>query len=114
MNTSDISLTSRYDEFEQPGIAVIKTVQVIMMIIGTGVIMLYFFNLWNYLIKRKKYKDVSILLFYMNALLALLMIMIRTYFVPIRNYCNIYIILLTYGIPLCNLNLGICQACMLT
>ena len=114
MNVTDISLLSRYDEFDHSEATVIKVFQVVAEVIGVFTLLLYFFNLWNYLIKRKKYRDISILLFYVNALLAILMIMIRTYFVPVRNYCNVYIILLTYGIPLCNLNLGICQACMLT
>ena len=108
MNVTDIQLLSRYDEFDESEIKVIKVLQTVAEIIGCFTLLLYFFNLWNYLIKRKKYKDISILLFYANALFAILMIMIRTYFVPVRNYCNIYIILLTYGIPLCNLNLGIC------
>ena len=108
MNLGDISDLNRYDEFSDSRTTILKSTQVIIIIIGVIVLLLCLFNIWTYLLKHKKYRDVSILLFYVNALADILMMMIRTYFVPVRNYCKLTMIILNYGIPLLNLNLGIC------
>ena len=114
MNSDTPLGEDKYDIFTDTERVVLQVTQVIVFLIGILVLILCLFNVKNYLISQKRYRDISTSLFYLSAFTVTVLILVQTYFVPIRDYCLLGMIFITYGIPLLNLNLGICQACMLT
>ena len=71
-------------------------------------------NVWYYLVKQKRYTDPSTVLFYFNALIIILEVVRETINVGAKDICPFSEIIDNYGDQMLNLNLGICQASMIT
>ena len=93
----------------------IDITQIIIFVISGAISTLLVINVYSYLLKLSRYKDPSILLFYLNSVFIIFAIIMetadRTYDLKI---CPFSIIIDSYTSHSLNLNLGICQACMLT
>ena len=93
----------------------IDITQVIIFVISAAISIILVINVFNYLLKINRYKDPSILLFYLNSVFIIFAIVMET---ADRTYdlgiCPFSIIIDSYTSHSLNLNLGICQACMLT
>ena len=86
----------------------IAATQIIIFILGGLLLFLWMFNFVNYIIKRKRYQEISILLFYLNAVIIIIEVLIDTCFVPDTDFCAYQQILGVYGTQILFLNLGIC------
>ena len=88
----------------------------LIIIISAGILsVILFINIYNYLLKNGRYKDPSILLFYLNSTMIIFVVAFET---SNESYgwkiCPVSVIIDNYLSHSLNLNLGICQACMLT
>ena len=92
----------------------ITVTKVIIFILGSMLLILCAWNVYNYLIKQNKYKQITLSLFYVTAFVSIGLIIIYSLFVPYDNYCKWNWMLLLYGISYSNLILGLCQAGTLT
>ena len=93
----------------------IDITQIIIFVISAAISILLVINIFSYLLKLNRYKDPSILLFYLNSVFIIFAIVMET---ADRTYdlgiCPASQIIDSYSSHSLNLNLGICQACMLT
>ena len=70
-----------------------------MIFISGGIlILLWIINLWKYIIKQKRYQEISTLLFYINAIVIIILVIIDSIYVPDTDFCDIKLIIGVYGI----------------
>ena len=73
------------------------------------------FNIYTYIIKKSRYRDISDLLFYINAVLIIVATtLICLYPIPNENICDIKWLIVDKTPEFLNYNLGVCQASTLT
>ena len=86
------------------------------MIYISGILLLglSIFNISQYLIKKGRYKEVSDLLFYINAVVIIISTVYMAAEIPNENICTIGWLIPAWASSFFNLNLGVCQAGMLT
>ena len=93
----------------------IDIVQLIIIISAGMLSVILYINIYHYLLKNGRYKDPSILLFYLNSTIIIVAVAFeasnKTYG---WHICPVSVIIDNYLSHSLNLNLGICQACMLT
>ena len=87
----------------------IKITRVVVFVVGTMLLILFSVNTYKYLIKQQKYKVLTITLFYIVALISIVLVMATAYITPYYNYCKLDWLLLSYGVAYTNLLLGVCQ-----
>ena len=92
----------------------ILATRIVIFILGTMLLLMFAINTYKYLIKQQKYKVLTISLFYIVALLSIVLIMICAYISPYTDYCALNWLLISYGVAYANLILGICQGGTLT
>ena len=114
--TESISLRDRnamadFDWAEKTWIQVLK---VSTYVVAGFLVFMSVLNGWYYLVKQKRYTDPSIVLFYFNGLLIIFEVVKETINVGAKDICPFSEIIDNYGDQMLNLNLGICQAGMIT
>ena len=93
----------------------IESTRIIVFVLGTMLLILCGYNIYNYLVKQRKYKQMMITLFYITAIVnTCLVICYSTFIVPIKDYCSWRWLWVLYGTSYFNLIIGLCQAGTLT
>ena len=65
-----------YNDLTDAELATITVIQVIIFAFGGFTILLWLVNFWKYLIRAKRYKELTNLLFYFNAILVMICVLI--------------------------------------
>ena len=63
--------------------------QIIVYVLGGFLLLLWLFNFWNYIIKKERYKELSILLFYINAVFIIIEVLVDNANVPDTDFLRI-------------------------
>ena len=113
MNTSLYS-PGQYNHLSDTQISAIVALQFIIFAFGGVTSVLLLVNLYKYLIKQKRYKEITICLFYLNAALVLAFVLIDVQDSPSTNFCAYRLIISEYGSMIMFLNLGICWCATIT
>ena len=92
----------------------ITVTQIVIFVLGGIVLLLWAFNCWGYVYKQRQNECPCCLLFYLNAVIIVIELMIDTRNVPNTDFCAYRLIIGVYGTQALYLNLGICQAGILT
>ena len=89
--------------------------KVVIFICGTMLLILCCYNIYNYLVKQHKYKQLTTTLFYIFAISNIVLVMIYSVqVVPVKDYCSWEWLWIIYGTAYANLLVGLCQAGTLT
>ena len=85
-------------------------------IIALGVLLLLFaiFNSINYLVIRRRYRNLADLFFYINVMFILTCSCIEASMIPTEQLCTYNWLVVAYISLMGNVNLGVCQATTLT
>ena len=85
-------------------------------IIALGVMLLLFaiFNIINYLVIRRRYRNLADLFFYINVIFILTCSCIEASMIPTEQLCAYNWLVVAYISLMGNVNLGVCQATTLT
>ena len=86
----------------------------IIFVFGGVTFVMWIINLWKYLIKAERFKEITILLFYLNAILVMTCVLIDVQDSPSTNFCSYQLIISEYGSQIMFLNLGICWSATIT
>ena len=103
-----------YNHLSDTEWSIIVALQVIIFAFGGITTILLLINFYKYLIKAKRYKEITICLFYLNATLILTFVLIDVQDSPSTNFCAYRLIVSEYGSMVLFLNLGICWSATIT
>ena len=83
--------------------------KVVIFICGTMLLILCCYNIYNYLVKQNKYKQLTTTLFYIFAISNIVLVMIYSVqVVPVQDYCSWEWLWILYGTTYANLIVGLC------
>ena len=84
------------------------------MIISCGISLFFgFFNIYNFLYRQAKYKEITNVIIYIAAILCLVLNIAYVFIVPSDDYCTLNWFLTAYFSAYCDLIVGICQSYLL-
>ena len=109
-----MKFNEREDDFTPYQMKWFTVAKIVVFVLGAMLLILCSYNVYNYLLKHHKFKQLTISLFYVTAIINMVLLIIYSLIVPYRDYCKWEWMVLLYGISYTNLILGLCQAGTLT
>ena len=94
--------------------ALIPVLQIFVVLVGALLLLLCCYTICKFVVQQKKYKTVTISIFYFMAVLNLLCNIAYALIIPERNYCSWPWLVTRFGARYSSSILGICQASILT
>ena len=115
MNIESLIYDQDDPEFTKRQMQAISIIQIMIFIVSFILLVILCINIFNYLSKMERYKDPSIVLFYVNSILIIFALVYETTddFRSV-DICPFSIIIDNYFSRLLNLNIGICEACIIS
>ena len=115
MNILTSGLTHKHEdderkELNQIEIDILLTTRITTVVVSVLLLICTCIVIYAYIIKKSKYQDIGDLLFYINAVLIILMIGIEgiIYDIPYENICSLSWLIICRIPEFLNYNLGIC------
>ena len=116
LNLGSYTSVNETKEMSNRRVNIILAARISVIIVSVLLLVCTCFNIYAYVIKKKRYRDVNDLLFYINAVLVIVSqgLMAGIFDLPNENICSIQWLIINKIPEFLNLNLGICQASTLT
>ena len=116
LNLGSLASVNETKEMSNRRVNIILAARISVIIVSVLLLVCTCFNIYAYVIKKKRYRDVNDLLFYINAVLVIVSqgMMAGIFDLPNEDICSIQWLIINKIPEFLNLNLGICQASTLT
>ena len=116
LNHGSLASVNETKEMSNRRVNIILAARISVIIVSVLLLVCTCFNIYAYVIKKKRYRDVNDLLFYINAVLVIVSqgLMAGIFDLPNEDICSIQWLIINKIPEFLNLNLGICQASTLT